>query len=237
MADIAAGGLSREAALRIALAARSLPDIVLAEFVGALADRLGLPLSTEKLGSVTVADLQQVLKGGGAEQAFERSALEQAVRCLRGEEGVEADEPQIATYVDGDMPESIRVAVASNSAENLDGHFGSCLRFLVYQVSRAEIRLIAARPTGQTDAAEDKNAARAELIGDCHVVCVQSIGGPAAAKVVRAGLHPLKFSEPRPARATLGKLQDALAVPPPWLAKIVGVAPATLARFAEGLDA
>jgi len=237
MADLVEEGLSREAALRIALAARALPEIVLAGFVRALTDRLGMPLNTEKLGSVSVADLQQILKGDGAGQSIERSALKQAVRFLRGEEGVEAELPQVYDYAEGDMPESIRVAVASNSAENLDGHFGSCLRFLVYQVSRAEIRLIAARPTGQTDVAGDKNAARAELIGDCHLVCVQSIGGPAAAKVVRAGLHPLKFSEPGPARATLGKLQAALAVPPPWLAKILGVVPATLAPFAEGLDA
>jgi nitrogen fixation protein NifX len=237
MSGLAEGRLSGEAALRIALAARSLPEVPLAGFVGALTDCLGMPLTTEKLSRITQTRLQQMLKGCSPEPRFDRSTLEQAVRFLRGEHGVEAELPQVSDYAEGDMPGSIRVAVASNSAENLDGHFGSCLRFLVYQVSRAEIRLIAARPTGEADAAEDKNAARAALISDCHVVCVQSIGGPAAAKVVRAGLHPLKFSEPRPARATLDKLQAALAVPPPWLAKIVGVAPGTLTRFAEGLDA
>jgi nitrogen fixation protein NifX len=237
MSDVVAGSLSREAALRIALAARSLPDVALAGFVGALADHLGLPLTTEKLGRVTVAELQRMLERGGAGHALERSVLEPAVRCLRGEEGVTLELPQVSDYAEGDMPGSIRVAVASNSAEDLDGHFGSCLRFLVYQVSRAEIRLIAVRPTGEADAAEDKNAARAQLIGDCHVVCVQSIGGPAAAKVIRAGLHPLKFSRPGPAQATLGKLQAALAAPPPWLAKVMGVTPGTVSRFAEGVDA
>jgi nitrogen fixation protein NifX len=237
MVDVSEQGLSREAALRIALAARSLPDIVLAAFVGALADRFEMPLTTEKLYRVSVADLQQMLGGEGAEQTFDRTALKQAVRFLRGEGSVEAELPQVSDYAEGDMPSSLRVAVASNSGENLDGHFGSCLRFLVYQVSRAEVRLIAARSTAQTDGAEEKNAARAELIGDCHVLCVQSIGGPAAAKVVRAGLHPLKFPEPGPARETLAKLQVALAVPPPWLAKILGVEPGTLARFGEGLDA
>jgi len=237
MANLVEGGLSREAALRIALAARALPDVVLAGFVDALTRRLGTPLTPEKLGSVTVADLQQMLKESGAPQAFERSALKQAVRFLHGEEGVEANLPPVSDYVEGEMPGSIRVAVASNSADNLDGHFGSCLRFLVYQISRSEIRLIAARPTARTDAAEDKNAARVALIGDCHLVCVQSVGGPAAAKVVRAGLHPLKFSEPGPAQAALAKLQAALAAPPPWLAKIVGVTPGSLARFAERVDA
>jgi nitrogen fixation protein NifX len=236
MAEPVEGGLCKEAALRIALAARSLPDVALAAFVTALADRLGMPLTTQKLSALTVADLQQILKGDGG-QPLERSALKQAVRFLRGEEGAEAELPQVADYADGSMPESIRVAVASNSAENLDGHFGSCLRFLVYQVSRAEVRLIAARSTGETNGADEKNAARVQLIGDCHVVCIQSIGGPAGAKVVRAGLHPLKFSEPGPARAALAKVQGALAAPPPWLAKILGVAPGTLTRFAESLDA
>jgi nitrogen fixation protein NifX len=135
------------------------------------------------------------------------------------------------------MPGSIRVACASNNGEALDGHFGSCDRFLVYQVSPGTIRLIGVRPTLGADHTDDRNVARAAIISDCHVVYVQSIGGPAAAKVVRAGVHPVKIPGGGPARETLVRLQGTLNHPPPWLAKIMGVAADSLARFVDAAEA
>lgn len=135
------------------------------------------------------------------------------------------------------MSGSIRVACASNDGAILDGHFGSCERFLIYQVSPAELTLIEARETAATDDAEDRNVARARLINDCQVVFIQSIGGPAAAKVVRAGVHPVKVPKPAPAREVLVKLQTALVSPPPWLAKVMGVEAASLAGYRELAEA
>lgn len=221
--------VSREAALRIALAVHALPGADVRGFLGALSERLGVPLTTEKLATVTVADVESILGSG----MTDRASMKQAVRYLWGEDITDADAPAVQPYSDGDMPKSIRVAVASNLAEELDGHFGSCPRFLIYQVSREEMRLIDVRSTRSTDEAEDKNLARAQLIGDCHVVYVQSIGGPAAAKVVRAGVHPVKVAQPGNARQALFRLQSTLDAPPPWLAKAMGVVPASLAKFAE----
>ena len=65
---------------------------------------------------------------------------------------------------------------------------------------------------------------------------VQSIGGPAAAKVVRAGVHPVKKPTGGPARDALLELQSRLASPPPWLAQIMGVPATSLARFEEGIE-
>jgi nitrogen fixation protein NifX len=130
------------------------------------------------------------------------------------------------------MPDAIRVACASNSGEALDGHFGSCNRFLIYQVSRDEIRLIDVRETAASGGGEDKNAWRARLIADCQVLFVASIGGPAAAQVVKAGIHPVKDSRGGNARAPLGELQEKLAsAPPPWLAKAMGHAAEDRVRF------
>jgi nitrogen fixation protein NifX len=92
------------------------------------------------------------------------------------------------------------------------------------------------RPTLEADDAEDKNVARAELINDCQIVYVQSVGGPAAAKIVRAGVHPIKFPQTGPAREALARLQGTLESPPPWLAKILGVEAQSLAKFAEEED-
>jgi nitrogen fixation protein NifX len=236
MSEGLADGLSREVALRIAVAARAIPGLALPTFVNLLAGLRGLPLSTAKLSGITVDDLQRMLARDPGVDAVERAALKQALRHLRGEDIGESDLPPICPYAEGDMPGSIRVAVASNGAEALDGHFGSCLRFLVYQLSRTEIRLIAVRATHAAEAAEDPNAARAKLIGDCQLVWVQSIGGPAAAKVVRAGIHPLQERRGGSAREVLARLQAALTAPPPWLARIMGVPPRPRSRHSENLD-
>ncbi|MDO8206665.1 MAG: dinitrogenase iron-molybdenum cofactor biosynthesis protein [Gallionella sp.] len=228
------GIITKLAALRIAQAARSLPEVSMAGLVEKLGEHFGLPITEEKLSKMTVADLKLILSGEETvEPDVDEATIKLAVRQFWGESGDAADLPDLDAYTDGDLPGSLRVAVASNTDENLDGHFGSCPRFLIYQVGRDDIRLIDARSTLITDDAEDKNVARAELINDCQIVYVQSIGGPAAAKAVRANVHPVKIQEGGLARTTLQRLQTVLDAPPPWLAKILGVEAKSLSRFAE----
>ncbi|MCB1968614.1 MAG: dinitrogenase iron-molybdenum cofactor biosynthesis protein [Candidatus Accumulibacter sp.] len=232
---------SRGAALRIALAARVLNGLDVRALVGALIGRLGAPLTEARLATLSVEELRVILAGDFSEQAchvgVDADALKQAVRLLWGEGISNQDFPSLDPYQDGEMPGSIRVAVAANRGENLDGHFGSCERFLVYQVDPEAIKLIAARSTVEADAAGDRNHARAALIDDCQIVYVQSIGGPAAARVVRAGIHPIKVAKGGGARDLLVELQRRLASPPPWLAQVMGVPAASLARFEAALDA
>lgn len=230
---------SREAALRIALAARALNGLDVRALVGALVEKLEAPLTETKLGTLTVEDLRVILAGDFADQGchvgVEADKLKEAIRLLWGQGMKNSDFPTVDPYTEGEMPGSLRVAFAANRGENLDGHFGSCERFLIYQVSQDTIKLISIRSTVEADAAEDKNAARSALLNDCQIVYVQSIGGPAAAKVVRAGVHPVKKPAGGKAREVLVELQGRLSSPPPWLAQIMGVPSASLARFEEAL--
>ncbi len=206
-------------------------------FAAKLGDTLGLPITEEKLAKVTVADLKLILSGEETvEPDVDGASIKLAVRHLWGQSAEAENLPALTPYKDGDMPGSLRVAVASNTEENLDGHFGSCPRFLIYQVGREDIRLIDIRSTSLTDEAEDKNVARANLIKDCQIVYVQSIGGPAAAKAVRANVHPVKAPEGGKASIALQRLQAVLDAPPPWLAKILGVEAKSLSRFADAED-
>ncbi len=228
------GIITKPAALRIALAARALSEVDTGGLVARLGDHVGLPVTEDKLAKVTVTDLKLILSGEETvEPDVDNATLKLAVRHLWGVSVDDESLPVVEAYAEGDMPGSLRVAVASNSDENLDGHFGSCPRFLIYQVGRDEVRLIEVRSTQECDDADDKNVARAGLIGDCQIVYVQSIGGPAAAKAVRANVHPVKMPEGGLARATLLRLQAVLDAPPPWLAKILGVKAQSLSRFAE----
>jgi nitrogen fixation protein NifX len=225
--------ITKGAALRIALAAKALEEVDPRAFTVKLAERLGLPITEDKLAGFTVADLKLLLTGEETiEPEQDTASIKLAVRYLWGENGDDTSVPKPEPYADGDLPGSLRVAVASNSAENLDGHFGSAPRFLVYQVGKDAIKLVDVRPTLIADEAEDKNVARSELINDCQIVYVQSIGGPAAAKVVRAGVHPVKMATASPARQAVAGLQAVLDAPPPWLARIMGVEAKSLAQFA-----
>ncbi len=226
--------ITKGAALRIALAAKTLAEVDPRALTLRLAEKLGLPVTEDKLASFTVADLKALLTGEETiEPDADMASIKLAVRYLWGENGDDSDVPKPEPCAEGEIPDSLRVAVASNSAANLDGHFGSCPRFLVYQVGKTALKLVDVRPTLLADEEEDKNVARSALINDCQLVYVQSIGGPAAAKVVRAGVHPVKIPAAGPATETLARLQAVLDAPPPWLARIMGVEAKSLNRFME----
>ncbi len=229
--------LSRELALRIALAARVLPGVDVQALIEILHDKVGRPLDDDKLKAITVTNLKTGIGSHDGEEDGEDIGIgleniKLAVRYLWGEEEGDESLPDVQSYKEGDMPESIRVAVATNAGTLLNGHFGSCIRFLVYQLSRQECRLIGIRSTIEADSAEDRNLFRANLIKDCHVLYVQSIGGPAAAKVVRADIYPIKVPDVIDAVEKLQEFQKVFDAPPPWMAKALGRSPEERVRFA-----
>lgn len=220
--------LDRDTALRIALAGRALPDIGVGTLIEALVERLGKPLTLEALSRITVTDLKTGLGSVDGEEDGEDigiglEAMKLAVRILWGETEDDDTLPAPLPY-STELPGSIRVAISSNSGTNLDGHYGSCLRYLVYQVSADELRLIDIRSAAAADLADDRNAFRAALISDCQVLYVVSVGGPAAAKIINAGIYPIKKIEGGEAETILRDLQHVMrSSPPPWLAKILGI--------------
>jgi nitrogen fixation protein NifX len=228
-------GLSRNAALRIALAARVLPGVDVGQLLEILHRRIEGDVNEETLKTITVTHLKTGLGSADGEEDGEDisiglPALKEAVRILWGENSEETlPTPVAANEVDSGF---IRVAIASNSGETLNGHFGSCIRFLVYQLSADTLQLIDIRSALEADFSDDRNLFRANLINDCQVLYVVSIGGPAAAKVVRAGIYPIKMVEGGEAREIMQKLQSVMqGNPPPWLAKIIGVGAEERVRF------
>ncbi|MDJ0738520.1 MAG: dinitrogenase iron-molybdenum cofactor biosynthesis protein [Gammaproteobacteria bacterium] len=228
--------LNREIALRIGLAARELPETDAKRLLGVLADAVELPPSAESLSGLTVKAFKAAADGEYAD--VDAAAIKAALGYLKGETAIGGDPlPDVEPLGEGDMPGSIRVACASNKGEKLDGHFGSCQRFLIYQVSRDELRLVDVRGINDAAADGDKNGYRASLINDCQLLFVASIGGPAAAKVVRAGVHPIKKPDMGEARVELAALQARIGPQaPPWLAKVMGQAPEERIRFEQDAE-
>jgi len=226
--------LSDKLALRIGLAARALPGIDARHLLQILIDILGEPLTASKLERLRANGLRKAGKDSFAN--VEEAALNEAVSYLKGRGVIVLPDelPSVAGYCEGDMPGSVRVACASDHGETIDAAFSTCVRFLIYQVSAHEIRLIELRDPGSAPAHTDRNVHRAEMMADCQVLYTTSIGGPAAAKVIRAGALPIKLPRAAHALDVLRQLQDVLSdAPPPWLAKAMGVSSPQQARFRE----
>jgi nitrogen fixation protein NifX len=220
--------ISRDLALRIGLAARAMPGTDIKRLLIALTAFAGQPIDEEKIAALTIADMKTLCDGELS--GFDDGVLQRGLAALKG---VPA-EPETEAYADGDMPGSVRIACASDDGIHIDGHFGSCTRFIIYQVNADESRLIDLRDTAMPDGleVEDKNVFRAGLIKDCQLLYVASVGGPAAAKIVKLGIHPIKLAGRDGIPTVISKLQAVLAeTPPPWLAKAMGVQATDRIRF------
>lgn len=130
----------------------------------------------------------------------------------------------------------LQIAFASTDGVTVDGHFGSCEQFYIYSLDAQEQQKIDVRQA-QSGRGVDKNAQRAELIKDCHLMFCASIGGPAAARVIRSGIHPMKCKPVNDAFPDISEQLDLLQQRmqsgnlPPWLAKITGQAEQLSSRF------
>jgi len=121
------------------------------------------------------------------------------------------------------------IAFASTDGLNVDGHFGSCARFYIYRIDTDDYQEVEVREASSERGIE-KNALRAQTIADCHLLFCESIGGPAAARVIRSGIYPMKCKPSKEGHATIDaqlillktRIQsDSL---PPWLRKLTGQA-------------
>ncbi|MGR9045031.1 MAG: NifB/NifX family molybdenum-iron cluster-binding protein [Gammaproteobacteria bacterium] len=227
--------LSRALALRIGLAAKALPDTQPKELVTVLIACLGIPIDQTKLNKLTKKQYHQALNTV-LSRTFPDASLDESLKLLREDDNEKLSRPRLKLYRPDEMPHSIRVAVASLDGIYVDGNFTACKQFYIYQVSGEEQRLIAIRPAEAEDSlkADENQSYRAEVIQDCQVLYSQSIGGPAAAKVIKLGVHPIKISTVSAIRELLEQLQHVLSnSPPPWLAKRMDPSGKTLNRMTQ----
>ncbi len=126
----------------------------------------------------------------------------------------------------------MRIAIATQDRENVDGHFASTRVFMFYDVDTEGYRFLdeatfdmvtAEEGQGRAqDEGEDRLATKVKAIEGSALLFVTAIGGPAAARVVRANIHPVKLPKAEPIEQVLQRVQAMLkGNPPPWLRKIL----------------
>lgn len=211
--------LDDKLALRLGLAAKALSKISLKNFIEQLIVQLGEPLSEKKLRSLSPKSLYQSLREQDSD--IDRGQSNQALAILTNKT-IAAMEAPVVVQNKALAGPKIRVAITSNNDEMIDGHFGSCLRFLIYEVNNTAWQLVDVRPVCCSENGLSRTDYLITLLHDCNVLATLSIGGPAAAKVVRANIHPIKRPMPQPSEELLSPLQQVIAgVPAPWLRKIL----------------
>jgi nitrogen fixation protein NifX len=117
----------------------------------------------------------------------------------------------------------LKIAFATADGTAVDQHFGWCRRFDVYEVDADHARLAQTRELAPASSGEDsKIDSRLDAVRDCAIVHVVAIGGTAAARVVNAGLMPVKVADGSSVAELVQRLQAVLGgTPPPWLRKVV----------------
>ena len=124
------------------------------------------------------------------------------------------------------LENAIKVAFASKDMETINAHFGGAKEFVVYDVSKDGFKLSGVIKT-DTSAMEgdDKTDFKVKALSGVNIMYCESIGGTAAAKVIRGGINPMKVNEPRKIEEVLSELVTMInGNPPPWVKKIMNIA-------------
>ncbi|MEZ5900400.1 MAG: nitrogen fixation protein NifX [Hyphomicrobiaceae bacterium] len=127
-------------------------------------------------------------------------------------------------------PAGVRIAIATQDMKNLNAHFGSARKFAIYDVTPDSWAFIEAvgfddvsdEGGSHKDDGDDRITPKVDALKGVNLLFVRAIGGPAAAKVVRAKIHPIKIPDSQPIDDVICRVQTMLkGSPPPWLRKVL----------------
>ncbi|MCX6074831.1 MAG: nitrogen fixation protein NifX [Campylobacterales bacterium] len=123
----------------------------------------------------------------------------------------------------GTMENALRVAFATKDMEEVNAHFGGAKEFVVYNVSKDGYEVSEVIKTDTNDIEDDdKTEFRVRALKGVNIMYCESIGGTAAAKVIRAGIHPMKVTESTVIADILKSLVAMInGNPPPWIKQII----------------
>jgi nitrogen fixation protein NifX len=149
-----------------------------------------------------------------------------------------AETTKITVQGTKDMENAMKVAFATKDLETINAHFGGAKEFVVYNVSADGFELNGVVKTDTSELnGDEKTEFKVKALEGINIMYCESIGGTAAAKVIRSGINPMKVPEPRKIDEVLGELVQMInGNPPPWVKRIMNIETEEdprLARWAE----
>lgn len=123
------------------------------------------------------------------------------------------------------LENAMKVAFATKDMQKVNAHFGGAKEFVVYKVSKSGYELAGVIKTDTSSlTGDDKTDFKTKALAGINIMYCESIGGTAAAKVIRAGINPMKVQEPREIEDILKELVEMVNEnPPPWIRRIMNI--------------
>lgn len=127
-------------------------------------------------------------------------------------------------------PAGVRIAIATQDMKSLNAHFGSARKLAIYDVTPDAFSFVEVvgfddvsdEGGAHKDDGDDRITPKVDALKGVNLLFVRAIGGPAAARVVRAKIHPIKIADPQPIDDVISRVQTMLkGSPPPWLRKVL----------------
>lgn len=201
---------------RLIALAQSVPELDQVVLFDWISGALSGPLNSNSLEQQSVESLQA--SAPEALKALPAERWDTMLTCLHGE---------LPTHLNpipamGGSEDALCAAFASSDGLTINGHFGNCTLFFIYQIQPTGSQLIDIRRY-VAEPGTESNEGRAALLHGCHLLFCEAIGGPAAARVIRHGVHPIKTKRDNRIDHQLAALGDLMSGQlPPWLAKALG---------------
>jgi nitrogen fixation protein NifX len=189
-----------------------LPELQPAQILTWLSDESDDALTPEYLARLDVRKLETTFPSETAMMSPARWI--RVKECLRG---------KLPGHLQAQHPArspQLLVAFCSQDGLLINGHFGQGRLFFIYGFDEQGSWLHDLRRYPSAPQNKEANEVRALLLHDCHLLFCEAIGGPAAARLIRHNIHPMKVSPgisiPAQCDAIKNLLNGRL---PPWLAK------------------
>ncbi|MHB1661131.1 MAG: nitrogen fixation protein NifX [bacterium] len=116
----------------------------------------------------------------------------------------------------------MKVGFATTDNILINDHFGWAKNFAVYEINGEGFRFLENRHFEEDIEELEKIDKKIEGLKDIKIIFVESIGGTAAARVVKSGIHPVKSKPNDRIEDVMDGLKAVLSKnPPPWLKKII----------------
>jgi len=136
-----------------------------------------------------------------------------------------SDTTKITVESSDSLENAIKIAFASKDMETINAHFGGAKEFVIYDISKDAYKLSGVIKTDTSNlSGDDKTDFKVKALAGINIMYCESIGGTAAAKVIRGGINPMKVQEPRKIEEVAGELMEMINTnPPPWVKKIMNI--------------
>lgn len=128
----------------------------------------------------------------------------------------------------------MRVGFATTDGIYVDEHFGRSGKFAIYEIDENSFNLIEMRvfadcrdlkieqTRNMGEVHEEAVDLKVKKLTDCKVIYMTEIGGPAAARLVKNGIMPIKVKEGTSIQELLEKFLHTMKnSPPPWMKKLL----------------